>query len=641
MLSPEIQTELSKKEQSKLHRDLLSKSLAWVDHSRRVMSRYYCEWDEAFEMYDATNPDKRKEDQSRRADKRAREEERPKSQSIPITYSQVQTFKAFATQLLSQREKHFEFKSIGSEDEIWRDLGEDLVQADCERDKWVVKRGQFITQMAITGIGVLKSMWREEQRSFEETIDSQGQTAFGRVWGALKGKKSETITLWKGTKTDVLSPYRFFPDPAVPLSEFQEGRFVASEHEFSRNELYEMQRKGEVAGVEHIDFKIPDERWTAESESNRRLSSYDHTAENNQTVVVTELQMKIIPNQFKLNGDDKPIGEGDQQMILNVWIANDQRVIKAELMNYLHGEFTYDVAVFDTEKHSYVRKAITTLVKELQTTADWFLNSRMESVSRNIEPQLVADPIAVDISRVKARDRIIPLRKGAARAGIDRFIKQLQTSDPTLNHNRDIQDLLRLVNLTTGVSDNMMGQYHPGRRSATESKVVASGSSARAVMIIEEMWIQAFASHGNKRLKNLRQGLTADDVKSMVGDRDAKVFKAFKATPREIARHNDLFVYDGTTQSEKSFLAQSLQELLSVLISNPDQMVNLNLSPRLILEKIFELRGLNFRKDIALDKDDQQLQQIIQQQAMQLATNYIAQLQQQQTASQNGPENAQ
>tara|TARA_R110000803_G_scaffold136034_1_gene202998 strand:- start:32742 stop:34661 length:1920 start_codon:yes stop_codon:yes gene_type:complete len=613
-LSDKIKAELKATNLTKLHSGLLSQALAWVDYSRSVMSGYYASWDDNYERYDAVHP------VTRRKDEQAQEEERPSSQSIPITYAQVQTWKAFASQLLGQKQKFYEFMPGGKEDEKWRDLAEDVLQADLLLDKWVVKRGQFLANIAITNLGVLKTGWHEKRISIE-TVETEEATAFGQNWNNLKTKGITDVVTHRGNQTEVLSPYRFFPDPAVSLTDALEGRFIASEHEFTTNELLAMEARGEVTGVKDIPKVFTSTRWDKRKDTSR-LTAYKHETDKNQVVVVTEVQMKVVPSAFELD-DGTKLGPGTSQMILSIWIANDQRVIRAELMNYLHGEFTYDVAVFDTERHKYMRKAITELTADMQKNADWFLNSRVESVTRNVESQLIVDPIAIDVGSVKSRSRVITLRKGAARAGIDRYIKQLNTTDPTTNNMRDIQDIIRLNQMTTGVNDNMLGQYNTGRRSATESRVVASGASARAAVILEEIFVQALAPNANKRLKNLRQGLTKVDLMRLVGERDATHIKAFKADPVAIATNNDMFSFDGTTPSEKSFLAQSLQELLGLVLQNPDTAVQLNLSPRLILEKIYELRGLNFKDDLGLDKDPQTMQSIIMEKAQQMAVEYL------------------
>jgi hypothetical protein len=273
---------------------------------------------------------------------------------------------------------------------------------------------------------------------------------------------------------------------------------------------------------------------------------------------------------------------------------------------------------------------------QLQETIDWFLNARIESVTRNVDAQLIADPAAVEIDDLKNRARVIRIKKGAARGGIERFVKQLTVQDPTLRHMEDIRGLTSLTQMITGVNDNMLGQFNTGRRSATEARVVAGGAAARASVIGKEIWSTALEPAGQKYLSNLRQGLSKEDIIRMVGERPDEIISKFLAPPEVLVRNFDSFAFDATTSGEKSFMAQMLMELLQPVLSNPEAAITLNLSPRLILEKVFELQGIKFKNDVGLDKDPQQMKSIITQMAQQMAQQMVMQMQQQAT-QQNGP----
>lgn len=615
----QLNKELGQENMSKLHSTLLKLGRDFVDSSRNVMCQYYSEWDAAFKMYDATAPDRVKS-------KKSSEHEGIDAQSVPLTFGQVDTWRAFASQFFDQRDLFFELKAVGAEDEKYRRLAEQLLQQNMVAEQYTIKRDQFLSAIAITNLGVFKSSWVEKKMSVMVEAETE-QRAFNQDWGKVKEKAEKTITTFKGTQIENLSPYRFFPDPAVSISEFQKGRFVASEHEFSRHELLLLEKQGKVHGIKHVGKKFSNTRWE-KREKHSRLNGYKHEDRNNEVIVVTEIQVKIVPSQFKTS-DNQPLGKANHEMILNLWIANDQRVIKAEIMSYLHNKFTYDVGTFDPEIHKYLRKSIVAISRELQETLDWFLNSRVESVTQNIEKPIIVDPIGVDIEKIANRQRIIPLKRGASRGGIDRMVKQLDTSDPTTGHLNDMQALYSFMQAATGINANMLGQYSSGRRSATEARVVASGSSARAINTLKNIHAMALGPLASKCLSNLRQGYTPEDVKRYAGKHQGNLVSLFLASPEEIASSVDLFIVESTTPSEKAFIAQSLQETFGIVVNNPEQAASLDLSPKLILNKILELRGVAFKEDMALSNDDQTLNKMIEEKAMAMAQQIILQMQEQ------------
>jgi hypothetical protein len=60
-------------------------------------------------------------------------------------------------------------------------------------------------------------------------------------------------------------------------------------------------------------------------------------------------------------------------------------------------------------------------------------------------------------------------------------------------------------------------------------------------------------------------------------------------------------------------MAQSLQELLGILLENPQAAGQFDLSPKLVLEEIMRLNGNHAGKRFSFFNDQQQLQLLIQQ----------------------------
>lgn len=624
MLDERIKKELAKEQPSAWHDSLLRTCNSWLDSSRQVMGDYYEQWDRSLEQYEAKAKSRRKDDY-------ADEEERPKAQSVPMTYGQIETWRAFATSLLSQRQKQFEHEGVGPEDAKWMGISDTVLESDLRANKWKVLRGQFLKSLGIFGIGIFKHQWREWRKGLTLTLSEGGTAAFGQTFNESKRVLTTGVVFRKGNEIKLQDPYRFFPDPAVSLTEFEEGRFVASEHEMSRSELKALEAHGVVSGIDHVTKSFPSDRWI-KRERYCRFKAFEQTQNPNDYVIITEVQMKIVPKFFKVgDADGDVLGESTDQVVLLLWVANDQRIIRLEVMNYLHGSYTYDLAVFDTETHTYIGQAITDRMARLSETNDWLINSRIESVARNVEPQLIADTTIVDIEALKRGDRVIPVKKGAARAGLERYVFQLRTQDPTSRHIEDVFNNNRLIDRVTGFNDNMSGSFHSGRRSATEARVVAGGAASRGTLHVDEVWTMAFEPLGGKLLKNLRQGYNEEEIKKIVGDVPPEHIARFRATPQEIATSVDIFIFDGTTPTEKRFIAQTLQEVLS-LVLQPGLPEAVDLSPKLLLDKILELHGINYRNDFSLANDPQLLQQIIMQQAQMIA----AQILQQQPTNGNG-----
>lgn len=603
-----VKKELDREEHTQFHSDLLDKCKTLVKTSRDKMSEFYEVWDERQRVYDSERlPDKQ--------DKKSQKHGEPVKMVIPITYAQVNTFIAFCMMLFKQRPKFYELDPQSFDDHNIQSTCEQLLSKDLADNKFMGVLYQFLLDIGKFGLGVIKHGWETKVDFITEIEEVPGRTVFGVP--VTKGKQIASrrqITRREGNKIMSVSPYRFFPDTRLPLTRLQEGEFCASEDEYGRHALRAMEASGDVAGIKHVkNFSQTD----IDTRSSSRFThiKLDSSAKGSGMVCVTEVQVKLIPSEYELS-DGTKLGDEDYPITYVVWYANDQRVIKCEPMNYLHGEFTFDAAQFTPDMHKLINKSLAEVIDKLQSTSDWFINARIAAVTRTIDNQLVIDPSGIDVETVENRSRVILMKPGASRTGVEKYLQQLNVVDSTTGHMNDVRALGDMINVVTGVNDNAMGQYHTGRRSASESRVVTQGAASRLVTICSLIWEGALAPLGMKLLTNLRQGMTEEFFTAVVGTQaqgmsSTELYPMFKATPEQLARQTDLFVFDGTLPSEKMFLAQTLQELLGLLLQNPMASLQFDISPNKLLRDIYMLRGVTGQERFALQNNPEDAQRML------------------------------
>ena len=96
-LTPQVQEILSRENPPQKLVDFKQKLTRLVLMSRRTMTQYYPMWDRNDAVY-------RGERQWDEQDRKAQKRNEPEKVFVPLTHSQTQTFVAFATMLLSQRD---------------------------------------------------------------------------------------------------------------------------------------------------------------------------------------------------------------------------------------------------------------------------------------------------------------------------------------------------------------------------------------------------------------------------------------------------------------------------------------------------------------------------------------------------------
>lgn len=642
-MDPKIAAQLAKPIQGPFHKKLLEHCVGLVDISRTDMKEYYARWEEAEAVY-----------KGERAldcdDKKAIKQGAPTKIVIPLTYAQIQTFIAFAMGLLQQRDNFFELEGTGEEDHRAAKLGEALLTQNLEFNSFSSLLYQFLLDMGRFSIGVWKHSWVKEVETVwvEEPVQPSLMQQTRSLLGVMfKMPSTEPTTkqvpkdqvAYQGNRLYAISPYSFFPDTRLPLTRYQEGEFCASEEEMTHVQLLRGEKNGLYAGVKHIiDMKANEQERHGRRSRRRDTTTLRGQAQSKPMVWLTSVQVELVPAEFKLD-DGSPMGTSTSPEKWIVEYANDTRIVRAQPMGYAHNRFTFHIGQFSPDQQSLISESITGMISHLQAVIDWFINSHITNVRRHISNRLVVDPAGIFFEDIRDHSPVIRLKPGASNAGVDRYVKQLAMSDVTRNHISDVQTLMQFVSITTAISDNMMGQFHTGRRSAREAGNVANASGQRLRNVIKVLFDLCFKPMGKDLLSNLRDGLDEETFVTIEGSEypDWDAYKNFKledgrtkvAIDRtKLAGRYDFKVFEGILPSDKYAQAETLEQTLLALMKNPQGLPiltqMLGYDPGKLFKEVLELRGIKHPDRFKLDQFRQQeLQQaaLIQQQTEQNAIN--------------------
>lgn len=602
--------ELNQKDHTEFHQSLCDETKRLVKSSRSVMSGSYSDWDLQDQVYRG----------ERETDQEDRDQERkgkPTKMVVPNTFAQVMTFTSFLFLMYNQNPKFFELQPTGDEDygTKWRD-SEAVLNRDLKKNEWNRLLFQHLLDTSRFGPAVLECGWtRKLSRIFVQPETPVVQNIDSQQVSILPGSQWHEVVKYEGNEIKNVSPYRFFPDTAHPLVDFQKGKFCAVEEDFSWETLKDLEVAGEVAGIEHIE-NLPNSttelggaiRSASFSDLNKYRSDFNKDREKC-SVLVTKCQRWIVPAHYKFGPKDEKLGPEEHPVLYEVWLANHNRVIKCESANAWHNEFKWTVAQFTPDMHRTITMGLADLVYRLQDVITWFVNSHISSVRRVMQNRLLINPQAIDTRSLDGEGDIY-LRKGMS-VPLDRAVMQLKVQDVTGGHMGDVELLGRLMEIVTGVNGNAMGQYNSGRRSAQEARVVTAGAAGRMKMHGHLIWDTSIGRLGRLMLSNSRQSLSFESFQRAIGSRDPQLqarFTEFRGgddaflRAQEIAAGDDYFTFDSTLASEKGFIAQSLQELLVAIMSNPVAAQQLDLDPRAMLEEIQYLRGAGSISRFSLSK---------------------------------------
>lgn len=588
----DLSTRLAAKEQDELLSELRTDCLRDLKRSRSKMSRYYSDWDYALETYQQIRDDDS-------TDIKARKKREPAKQTIPLSYAQVNTFVTYLTMLYTQNQRFFEYQPTGTEDFDIREECEKIIEREVRNGFSTPILVQFLLDIARFNLGVLKPSW--QVRTTTITPDASAlsfSTLFSETAGLqLVQQTNEEIEVIvkEGTVVDNVSPYNFFPDTRLPMTRWHEGSFAADETVHHIREVKKMD------GVEGAGELSAIGRMELEGRGTTRLEGLDKESkkEDDFMVVVTEMQRWLTPTDYELS-------ESKEEELWVIRIGNDQRVLSARKMEDANMGFTYKVAQMAPDQHSKLSDSLSSLIDRLQETVTWLMNTRVEAVKNNIEKQLVVHSQYVELEDLQTRSPFIRMKKNTPiMGGLDNFIQQLKTNDPTVTHIQDADTLMKMMYQVSGVNENAMGSFTGGRRSATEARNVQAGSASRMKLIGSTVYQMALSPLGKQLLVNARQWMSEETFFKILGE-DEDTYAAWQVFHKdawwELIGSEDFFVFDSTSASEKTFVAQSLQELAIALMGNPEVLAAIDIDLVKVIERIQELRGVTNLKQFKRDQ---------------------------------------
>lgn len=539
-------------------------------------------------------------------DYKAKKRNEPEKVFVPLTHSQTQTFVAFATMLLTQRDYFFDMTGAGSESQRPAELATAVLERDLEYNKFTgILLPQFLVDVCRYGVGIFKSDWvHETVPTMKQVPDPKWKpdpTLPMQVAPPMVNKYVPQIS-YLGNRVTVVSPYRWFPDTRLPITRAKYGQFMADEIEYSRDELKQMESAGECAGVDYIPT-IPNNAYM-----DRRSFLLDQQPalgtdpmispeDAKHYVLVTEIEYKCNPSKVEIDDGVFLDPDLDAEVVYQIWVGNDNRIIRIVDQGYEHNEFLYDTAQFFNDQNRLLNFGIAELLAPMQTITDWLLNSRVANVRKVINNQLIVDPRYVDMNDLKERNAVIRLKGTVDGMSIENYIKQLAVTDVTTGHIGDMEVVRGLSEDATGLSENLVGQYSSGRRSAREASNVNANAASRVILPVKGLWQSAILPLGKKMLRNLRQGLDAPQLVKVVGlsnvMEDPQAVATLLPVDKSMLEGNyDFLVFDDTLPSQRTAIAAQLQEVMVALSQNPELVFALGYDPKLMLQEWFKLVGI-------------------------------------------------
>lgn len=501
---------------------------------------------------------------------------------------------------------------------------EALVSYQIETGEHLVPYYVWLYDMGKYGVGILGNYWCQETTQYSSVILQPVGPQLVDPSGAPIQSKMEKIQQtfqsagYIGNRVYNVSPFDFGHDPHYPISRFQEGEFCYVRKTMGWNEL----KKREYANfyikenVKQIPPKNPSVAAIQDGSSAlirpdrvSQLDTGDEEMNHPTSVDIFEVYVDLIQKEWKLGDSTYP-----EKWVFTI-MGDYSVILGAQPLGSAHGKFPFNVGETEVEGYGLFTRGIPEIMRPLQNTMDWLINTHFFNVRAAMNNQFIIDPskIVVDDAEDGGPGFIYRLRPEAYGSDVRSFFYQIPVQDMTRGHISDMEVVEALGEKVSGINDQMFGALSKSRTTATEVRTSTGFGVNRLKTITEYVSAMGMSPMAQQLVQQSQQFYSGDVKLKIVGDLAQTAGPAFmNVTPELISGFFDFVPVDGTLPIDRMASATLWQNIMSQMRNYPILQQQFDISKIFTyIAQIAGCRNINqFRVQIV---PDGQLQQQAQQ----------------------------
>lgn len=584
-----------------LHRRICDRVRERVMASKNKYQDRYKAWKEAEEATLAFMPE-RDIDALRRG---KREEGVPQYTTIyvPYSYGVLMSSHTYWTTVFMSRTPVLQFDGRHGETQQQTQALEALIAYQTDVGKAMVPWYVWLYDVGKYGVGVLGTYW-DEEFSIVSSVEEREEMFLGilATGNKKKVKVSRRVTGYEGNKHYNVRPYDFFPDPRVTLAQFQTGEFCSVFRQLGWNNILRRESQGYYVNIEKIrpsrDQHSSDQGEAGSSELPRpdtnasdftgRSSTDNKNTQGNSFVSLYETYVEIIPTDWGLGSSNLP-----EKWVFTV-TSDFKTCIGAQPLGANHDKFPFNIQILEPEGYSILPRGMPEILQPIQDTVNWLINSHFYNVRKILNGQYVVDPSRISISDMldPSPGGIVRMKPAGYGTNPNEAYAQMQATDVTQNHLRDVQVMYEMGQRAVGVNDQLMGVLQgSGRKTATEVRSASTFGINRLKTNAEFFSASGWSPMGQMIVQNTQQYYSAEKKFKIVGDLAQGAGEKFVNVDQDsITGFYDFVPVDGTLPIDRFAQANLWKEILGQMRTMPEVATSFDI-PK-IFEWVAQLAGL-------------------------------------------------
>jgi hypothetical protein len=596
------------KPESELHKKVLKYLLTRLEMSEQAMQEFYPRWQvnekkyQAYidlpdwekllkEMTDAGGPAK------------------VVSITVPYSFATLSTIVTYLMQTFTGRKPMFQIGSYKAKTANSSSHMEIALQYQADHSRLIKHLYQFLQDGEMYGVSVLKTKWTRKTAKRTVWKSKPSRILLGAAFGGGKEKVKEDRTVYAGNEVSAIDPYMFFPDPRVPMAEVnRRGEFVFWRVYEGKHMLKREEAKGTLAWVDAARQNLPVNR-NGSNDSARQLLSGGQSAPYRQYIhqgvkdffQIDQGSVEIIP---------KELGLGDST-IPEKWIftiLNKSQIVQAEPLGTDHGMHPLVVSEPYTQGYGFGNMGMMDHLGPIQDTLSWFINSHIDNVRTALNNMFIVDPSMIEMQDLKepGAGKIVRLKPAHYGRDVRSALHQLQVYDVTGNHINDFENLMRLGDSLSSVTDNLRGLSDSGsRKTATEVRTSGEAAASRLAAHSRVISAQAIVDLTEQWSVNTQQYMDEEFYIHLLGDKLLK--DPIQVSPEMLVGDFYYPVHDGALPLDKVAMLDVWKEIFMGVAQDPSLRQQFDVVK--IFEHVAELGGArnidSFKLNLNVASDQQ------------------------------------
>ena len=582
---------------SELHEFLIPKILQRAQESHNMMKRRFDAWTRVDRNLTAYVPLSEAE-----KDIKSEDDRKPVSVVVPLSYGVLDTLLTYWMSAFLE-EPFFRYEGFAPEDRVGAIMLEKIIQLHCSRLKVGLQLYKMWYDAFKYGIGIVSPIWHKHIGRKTIIKDNGILGSIGGLFGGPRRleRSSEEAVLFEGNKLVNIDPYKYLPDPNVPIDDPQRGEFVGwsdrdtlvglLKREVGNPTLFNVRYLQHIPGISTLYGKDHSSR-----EDKYGGTSIQDTAIATKPVDVTYFYIDLIPQNWNLGRRTYP-----EQWLFG--IAADQVIISCQPTGLNHGMKPVAVCAPTSDGYTTAPVSVMEMIYPLQEFTDWGVSSHIANVRKAMNDMFVVDPSIINIHDLRrpGPGKLIRTRRAAWGQSVKDAVVQLQVNDVTRGNMSDMGTMIDVMNRVMGTSDAMQGvmRHTSERKSATEARGAMGGATSRLAKGARVASMQAmydiaymFASHTQQLMSNDLYVKTTGRWEEVLRD-EYNISGNVSVSPLDIVVDYDVMPRDGSVPSGE--FADVWLQLYSMAAGNPEIAEQLDLMR--VFKHIARLLGAKNEED--------------------------------------------